>query len=256
MDAGMKELNKELRASGMPELDVVSPKECKHQRINARYMNVETMSNLVANLKRDKRLESVPLVYKNKKGEYEIISGHHRIRAAIDAGIEKIVVMITKAKSKSEVVAKQLSHNALNGLDDEQILEQMYSGLDSLQAKYYSGLQDQLEAIGFISLSYKAGEFQEFTIAFMPEGVVEFDRVVKIVNELGIGRGTAVRLDVMANHAPFLKAIIDIKKAENIKSNDEALSRMIALALERIEELSNVERTTDEADGQEAETVV
>ena len=47
---------------------------------NARYMTPQEFSQLVANIKQDGKLMGVPVVYRG-----EVLSGNHRVRAAIKA---------------------------------------------------------------------------------------------------------------------------------------------------------------------------
>ena len=50
---------------------------------------------------------------KDKLGYYEIISGHHRVRAGRAAGLEWFYVLVDgdEELSRSKIVSKQLSHN-------------------------------------------------------------------------------------------------------------------------------------------------
>lgn len=89
----LTDLNKKLRASGMNELAIVSPHDCISAPLNARYLTVDKKMQFVDNVKRDKRLESVPLVWRDPSlpdGKYRIISGHQRIDVAKEAGVEQI----------------------------------------------------------------------------------------------------------------------------------------------------------------------
>lgn len=119
---GFEKENQELLAvseklfQGTMILQVVDPKELVFLKENARYFKRETFRQLRENIQNDQKLSSVPLCYKLEDGKYEIISGNHRVRASIDAGLEKILVLvITEELSKSKRIAMQLSHNALVG---------------------------------------------------------------------------------------------------------------------------------------------
>ncbi|MCI2421134.1 hypothetical protein MOQ72_27190 [Saccharopolyspora sp. K220] len=61
--------------------------------VNARFMRKETYDRLVADLREDGCLTSVPLIY-GGGGEYPeghelVLSGNHRVMGGIDAGIEE-----------------------------------------------------------------------------------------------------------------------------------------------------------------------
>lgn len=118
-------LNEKLVSAGMLPLRLVSPNDCVGADLNARYMPIETMRILTENIKADGRLESVPLVYVDAKlpeGKYRIISGHHRIEAAKNAGVTQILVMVASPQDADDVVSRQLAHNALVGLDRKSVV--------------------------------------------------------------------------------------------------------------------------------------
>ena len=61
---------------------------------NARVMRRGIYMTLVDNLKKDGRLESVPLCRPNGDGTYKVLSGNHRIMAAKDAGVVNVPILI------------------------------------------------------------------------------------------------------------------------------------------------------------------
>ncbi len=234
----LEELNRELRAAGMSELAIVDPFKCVGQEVNARYMDQQTLANLTKNVARDGRLESTPLVYRsNEPGKYHIISGHHRVESAQKAGLKWIIVMVVEITSESELRAKQLSHNSITGKDDEALLKKMYESIDDIELRYYSGLQDALDSVSLVSLNFRAGNFKEFTIAFMDPDIEEYDRAVEDVKLMLASRGGELRLDSLKNWEKFSKAIREVRGAENIKSNGAALSRLVELAKERLAQI-------------------
>src|ERR1039458_3962134 len=81
---------------------------------NARYMTPQEFSQLVANIKQDGKLMGVPVVYRG-----EVLSGNHRVRAAIKAGIDEADVLdVLTELTEERRLAIQLSQNAINGKDD------------------------------------------------------------------------------------------------------------------------------------------
>ncbi len=252
----LSRLNEGLTGVGIPKLDLVSPFACAPQSINARYMDQQTLSLLVDNLKRDGRLESVPLVCPRAsndtagvdKFKYDIISGHHRIEAAQKANLKLILVMVVEPASIDELRAKQLSHNAIVGRDDDVVLKKMYESITELTAQIYSGLQAKLDSISVVNLSFKAGTFQEFTIAFMPDDIVDYDAACKIVEDMLAPSGSEFRVDSIKNHEAFVKAISKIKRSETVKSNGAALSTMVTMALERLKQLQAERAAAQEKD--------
>lgn len=62
--------------------------ELKLLEKNARYMKPEQFNRLVENIRRDGCLTSVPLVHRDGES-LVVVSGNHRVSAAIKAGIEE-----------------------------------------------------------------------------------------------------------------------------------------------------------------------
>ncbi|NMB82897.1 MAG: ParB N-terminal domain-containing protein [Ignavibacteria bacterium] len=95
---------------------------------NFRFMDQKTFSALVSNIKKDKFLTSTPLVMK-KDDDYIIISGNHRVKACIDAGIDEIYCIVFDYLNVTEddILRLQISHNLLSGKDDINILEELYN---------------------------------------------------------------------------------------------------------------------------------
>ena len=122
------------------EIRRVDPKSLKKRELNARFMEGPEYQQLVANIKTDGKPTSNPLVCLMPNGDLEILSGHHRTMACIDAGIAEIdVIVILDPIDEERKRALQLSHNAITGKDNPGLLQQLFQGPD-LSAKKYSGL--------------------------------------------------------------------------------------------------------------------
>lgn len=67
----------------------IDPKEIKLLNLNARYMRHEEFKQLVDNIRRDGQLTSTPFLCREPNGKYLCLSGNHRTKAAIEAGLEK-----------------------------------------------------------------------------------------------------------------------------------------------------------------------
>lgn len=101
------------------KLDLVNPREIILLDKNARYMTQEMFDNLVSNIKKDGGLSSLPLCYREPDGRLLVLSGNHRVQAAVHAGLEEVLILvIDKELTRQEQVAVQLSHNAIEGRDD------------------------------------------------------------------------------------------------------------------------------------------
>lgn len=118
----------------------------REQDVNARIMGPDKFQRLVANIKSEGGLyESLPLcaVIPDQPDYFQILSGHHRTRAARSAGETEIfVIVVERELTDDEITAKQLAHNALAGEDDPDILARLFASIQSPDAKLESGLSD------------------------------------------------------------------------------------------------------------------
>lgn len=107
----------------------------REQDKNARFMSKEMQERLTLTIRRDKRLESLPLCAKTEFG-YEIVSGHHRVRSAFAARLDVIHVLLdVTGLTRDQIRAKQLSHNSIQGDDDEQIKARLYEQIQDADSK-------------------------------------------------------------------------------------------------------------------------
>ena len=139
------------------ELRIVDPGELVLLKENARFFKRDTFNQLVENLKKDKKLSSVPLCRILPDGRLEVVSGNHRIKASIQAKIKQVFVMvILREISQGDKIAIQLSHNSLTGEDDVNILSSLWSQIQELDQKIYAGLSSdivkQLENIELVPM--------------------------------------------------------------------------------------------------------
>jgi hypothetical protein len=240
----LKSLNEQLKEQGLLELGLISPKECIGQPKNARYFAPEKFKQLVTNIKKG-GMESVPLVMRSLQvaGKYDVISGHHRVEAAREAGLEVILVFIADDNlSYDEIVSRQLSHNALVGLDDKTLLAELFQSIKSIECKIQTGLNDEIGKVSYESLNFKVGTWKEFTVLFLPEDEGLTDEMMEaIAASTLIKSSNAVRMVSIDYWDRFATAIRKIKKVENIKSNGTAFLRMVELAETVINQLQENE---------------
>jgi len=225
--------------SGMPaslETRVVRVKfgELKLLERNARYMSGPQFNLLVANIKRDGCLTSFPLVHR-VDGALQVVSGNHRVQAAMKAGlIEGDAIEVTTPLSREQFVALQLSHNAIVGKDDPNILKSLYDELD-FGWKEYSGLTDdafKVEDLDTSVLRVEAPFYEELHISFLPGDATIFkDWLDKI------GKSKAAAMRMVAHYDDFdrvFKSLIAVKGASGIHNTAVALRTMAELAGEAL----------------------
>lgn len=208
-------------------------KSLKLLEVNARYMEPKAFQKLVDNIKRDQVLTSTPLVYKN-----EVLSGNHRVQAAIKAGLEEAnVIEILSELTDDQKKAIQLSHNAINGKDDQNLLQQIYDSIGDFDFKQYSALTDddfKLQEIDIKALGFEQPKMEEVTISFIASDKEVFlDNLKNIEKRSKSGKLTLVA-DIEA-FDQFYEAVIQTKHQLNIINTAQAVMVMSQLALKALE---------------------
>lgn len=215
------------------EIIAVEPKSLRLLEKNAHYMEPAEFERLVENIRKDGVLTSTPVVYQGT-----VLSGNHRVQASIKAGLEVIqVINIRSELTEDQQKAIQLSHNAINGKDDNNLLQELFDSIDSLDMKLYSGLTDddfKITDIEVQTLSFVQPSWEDMVIAFLPEEKALFIEALEKV-----GKKAKDRLIVAGRISDFdqvFNAVINAKSKLNIINTAEALKTMAELALQKLEE--------------------
>ncbi|MGD9932714.1 MAG: ParB N-terminal domain-containing protein [Dehalococcoidia bacterium] len=136
------------------EIVTVDPREIVLLELNARYMNPETFRRLVENVKRDSVLTQLPFCVR-EQGRLKVLSGNHRVQAAIEAGLERIEVLVSKTElSPARQRAIQLSHNAIAGEDDPLMTAMLTEAVSKVKREawlvpfeLYNATRDMLDTV-------------------------------------------------------------------------------------------------------------
>jgi hypothetical protein len=163
------------------EVRRVRAADLREQATNAHYMPKDRYDALVENIREDGVLTSTPLLYQpGGQGPIEIVSGHHRNRAALDAlgdQVEYDAIVILDEQSRDRIIARQLSHNSIVGLDDPALLAQLWNEIGDVDMRRYAALDDktleQLAKVDVAGLSELNLDFTTITLVFLPH---ELDR--------------------------------------------------------------------------------
>ena len=216
--------------------------ELRHLEGNARFMKAEQFNQLVANLARDGVLTSAPLIYRG-----EVLSGNHRVQAAIKAGIaEADCIEILSELTPSRRRAIALSHNAIVGMDDPSQLFAAYQDLD-LGDKLYSGLTDDAfgaQELDLASLSAGSTDTIEVLLVFLPEYEEAFR---KYVERLASKAKATKMLASMESFDRFFDTIVRVKGVQNILNTAMAVEMMVRLACERLDQIEAQAPSDDQA---------
>lgn len=219
----------------------------REQDINARSLSKEKFDQLAKNLAKRQGFEGdIPYVAKTEKG-LEIVSGHHRVRAARKAELYKIPVVIDlKPMTRQEIISKQLAHNALEGEDNDQFLARLYSQISDAELKLATGLDPtaldvKLDSIGIPDMDV-GFEWHRVGLLFLPYQLEDFSHVLETLQP-----DAKLQLVCDLKHwAKFKQAAEAIMTTQNIKSVGMAVARMSEIVLDKLKNESppNAEMAT------------
>ncbi|MEW6115646.1 MAG: ParB/Srx family N-terminal domain-containing protein [Nitrospirota bacterium] len=236
MDEKIRETVDQLNSflGDMPyKVDIVDPRELTLLEKNARYMTHEMFQNLVTNIKRDGGLSSLPLVYYEKDGRKIVLSGNHRVQAAVAAEVPWILILrIDRELSRQEQVAIQLSHNAIEGKDDPVVLKGLWGEILDIDLKLYAGLDSEtlkeLEKMQFATISEAAPDFKQMVMMFLPEELEELKQLIEGIDHFFSGDVNYVAAREHYEHV--FKMLVEIKEKFNIVNNPTAFMKMVEMA--------------------------
>lgn len=215
---------------------LVPVNEFREQDINARIMDDSKFKRLVANIEKRGTLESLPYCTLTDRG-IEIVSGHHRIKASRAAGIEKVPTLVDLSNlSRSQIAAKQIAHNALAGVDDENTLKEiakLITDVDdmlesALDNDFFKEQETKIEKLSTIAvdIDWKTVEF-----LFLNHQIEDLKKLVDNVTP-----ADTVGVASIEQFKPFVDALEKVKKFNNVKAVGTAINMMIKAALESIGE--------------------
>ena len=213
----------------------VNPKDIKLLEVNARFMKADEFQMLVNNVKRDGCLTQLPFCCYNDEWELEVLSGNHRVQAAIEAGLEEIDVQVTEEElTKDQRIGIQLSHNAISGQDDMDILKQLYESIDDVRYKEYSGLDDEtlkiIEEISTQGMSNPGLQYQVLNMAFLPSEIEDVKKVMDdVVKEV---RNNETFIARFKDYDKYLDTLNDVADGMRIKKHSGCIYSIIECCAE------------------------
>lgn len=191
----------------------------RERDVNARVMDDAKFRRLSENIKGEGELESFPLVAKVKdKDDFTIISGHHRTRAARAAGLMIVpCIVIEREMTEDEITSKQLSHNSLEGYDNQDLLQQMYDSIKSIDAKLASGLTDlevepEEAPVPTDALDFEF-DFEPVYILFMTTGSQRFEKMLERLES-----DAKVYAADKADFERYVNMVNTVSKKENVRN--------------------------------------
>jgi ParB-like chromosome segregation protein Spo0J len=216
------------------ELWKVHPSSLREQDVNARSMPKAMFERLSRTIARDKRLERLPLCAKTDRG-LEIISGHHRVRAATAAGLQEMFILLdTTGLSRSQIAAKKLAHNAIEGQDNEQLLAEIYRQIEDAESKLEAFIDQKLDIelpkVKIEGLDVEI-DFKTVLLIFLPRVKERLDRALEYIRSSG-ARLDGVYIAADSDYAPLEKAVRKINEEYDVRVVADIIGKMADLALE------------------------
>ncbi|MDQ8706816.1 ParB/Srx family N-terminal domain-containing protein [Streptomyces sp. LHD-70] len=226
-----------------PRMVEGDPRDLTLLDVNARFMRHEQFQRLVTNIRDDGTLTSTPLVWNDAgSGRRIVLSGNHRTKAAIEAGLERIWWMeITEPLPRQRQIALQLSHNAITGEDDPATLRALYDELEDVSMRLYSGLDDKtlelLEEVSVPSLAEANLDFATVQIVFLPDEKEAAERALEAARKTASADARwLARID---QYEAVLDTLDSVKGAHNIGNVAAAFAILLAMVERHLGELSD-----------------
>lgn len=212
----------------------------REQDINARIMKTEMQKQLTDNIKKRGQLESLPFCALID-GRIEIISGHHRIRSAKDSGVlaEIFVILDTTGLRRSQVAAKQLAHNAINGFDDQSTLKEIAKMIDDVDDMLESYIGKDIIGEPMAELEKLLSPKVEFdwknvTFTFLPHQVKDYEKLLSVLQSISPDVLGIADID---QHEEFIEAITKYQQFANVKNTGAAIHAMVKATESMFEDL-------------------
>lgn len=216
-------------------IEFVAIDELREQDLNANVMPTEMFNALVSNIQKNEVLESLPLVATRKRSKVkEIVSGHHRIRAAREAGITHILVLCYHGLTDGEIRAKQLAHNSIQGDSDQEIVAAIFSKIRGMDNKLESYIDTKRLGKVPDTVRFKPIDIDPLmnsktvTIVFLATQTEDFSRAM----ELLIPKPDEVYLAHQEAFDGFKTAVHRVRKELDVRSVPAAIAHMATIVTE------------------------
>jgi hypothetical protein len=206
----------------------------REQDVNARSMPKAMFERLAQTIGRDKRLESLPLCAKTERG-LELVSGHHRTRAATAAGLAEMFTLVdVTGLNRSQIAAKQLAHNAIEGTDNEQLLAEIYRQIEDAEAKLEAFIDQKLDMplpkVKIDGLDVDM-DFKTVLLIFLPRVKDRLDKAIEYLRSSG-QRLDGIYIAAETDYTPVENAVRRIHEEYDVRVVADIIGKMADLALQ------------------------
>lgn len=212
--------------------------DIREQDINARIMKPEMMKQLTDNIRKRGQLESLP--YCALTDKIELISGHHRYRAAKEAGMKEIIIILDiSGLNRSQIAAKQLAHNAISGFDDNDTLKEiakMIQDVDDMMESYIGKdiLGEPMAEIDKLLSPTISFDWKNIVFMFLPHQIGDLDKFIKTVESQHPDYIGAAGID---QYKEMMETLSKFQGFSNIKNVGAAIHAMIVNAEQMMDDI-------------------
>lgn len=203
--------------------------DIREQDINARIMKTEMQKQLTDNIKKRGQLESLPFCALID-GRIEVVSGHHRLRSAKDAGMTEVFVILdVSGLRRSQVASKQIAHNAINGFDDQSTLREIAKMIDDVDDMLESYIGKEIIGEPMAELEKLIAPKVEFawknvTFTFLPHQLKDLDKLLNVLSSL---KPDFLGVADFDQHEEFIETLTKYQQFANVKNTGAAVHAMI-----------------------------
>lgn len=207
------------------------------QDVNARIMKNEMQDQLTANIAKRGQLESLPYLTEDGN-KVRIISGHHRIKSARQAGIKEIYAILdVSGLTRSQEAAKQLAHNAISGFDDQSTLKEivkMISDVDDMLESYVGKdiLAEPMAEFDKLISPAVQFDFRTLVFAFLPHQLQNLELLVRELEKAG---PEIVGVAEYEQGKRFVETLSKYQQFQDVRNLGAAISSMIEAANEKMD---------------------
>lgn len=202
----------------------------REQDKNPQIMAPTMFGQLVANVNRRGLLESVPFCAIPAGEEaVQIVSGHKRVRAAREAGLKRIIVLVDKSGlSRGAVAAKVLAHNNIHGYSDLQVMAEVAAEIKDIEERLEAFLPPELDKLTVEPMApllspVLVQDWKTVTLTFLPSQLEDFKELIVAMAGVQDLVGVADR----GVFEKFSEALSKFGRFREIKSVGQVLAEMV-----------------------------
>lgn len=199
------------------------------QDVNARIMRREMQDQLTANIANRGQLESLPFLVQ-ADDKIQIISGHHRIQSARAAGLTEIYAILdVSGLTRSQIVAKQLAHNTINGFDDQETMKklvEMITEVDDMIESFVGKdiMEEPMKEFEKMTAPAMKFDFKNVTFTFLPHQIKDLNMLIENLESTAPDVIGVAAYDQCRN---FVETLTAYQKFMEIKNIGAAIHSMI-----------------------------